>query len=412
MVEQVLAVIEEFGERMPGGFFIYRANEDEELLYANKAVCDIFGCEGLEDFKELTGFTFRGMVHPEDYATIRVSIEDQIRESQADLDSVEYRIVRKDGQVRWLDDYGHFVRFDDENSLYFVFVSDITDKRAQAESDKALRAAVIEALTKAYDSVWLIHDIQTERFELFRIDKEMEHLIPANIAMKIDKFSQALSFYSRLVLDEDRQQFLDAVTPECIVRNIENKLMYSVSFRRVFDEDVRHYRLEFTKLDLPNGKTGIVAGFKNVDEEVRRERQIQHSLDHRAAVIEALARSYDSVWLINDMETQQFELCRVENQTVHLTPAEDARMIPRYTDAFAYYSQYVLEEDRQRFLEAVTPKRVIENTYGMRTYSVPYRRVFEDGTRNYELEFSKLDIGNGETDFVVGFKNAEDSRKD
>ena len=49
--EQSLAVIEQIGEIMPGGFFIYKADEGEELLYANKAIYDIFGCESLDEFK-------------------------------------------------------------------------------------------------------------------------------------------------------------------------------------------------------------------------------------------------------------------------------------------------------------------------------------------------------------------------
>ena len=64
--EQTLSVIEELGGHMPGGFFVYRATPPEELLYANKPVFDIFGCGSLEEFKALTGYTFRGMVHPED----------------------------------------------------------------------------------------------------------------------------------------------------------------------------------------------------------------------------------------------------------------------------------------------------------------------------------------------------------
>ena len=140
----------------------------------------------------------------------------------------------------------------------------------QAESDKAIRSAVIEALTNAYDSLWLIRDVETQQFELYRIDPEMEHLMPAHMAVKIRRFSDALAFYSKLVLEEDRQRFLDSVTAENIVKNTSNSLIYSVPFRRVFDSEIRHYRVEFTRLDLPGGKTGIVGGFKNVDEEVKR----------------------------------------------------------------------------------------------------------------------------------------------
>ncbi len=276
--EQSLAIIEQFGEHMPGGFFIYKADEIGELLYANKAVCDIFGCDSLEAFKTHTGFTFRGMVHPEDYERVSASIKTQVNQSRSESDYVEYRIVREDGEIRWVDDYGHYVKSDVYKGLYYVFISDITDRHQQAESDKALRSAVIEALTRVYDSVWLIKDLQTQQFELFRIDEEMAHLIPASAAVKLTKFYDAFAFYSNLILEEDRKQFLDAVTPDEIVKNTEEKIIYSVPFRRVFESGIRHYRVEFAKLDLGNGKTGIVLGFKDVDDEVRKEQQIQQAL--------------------------------------------------------------------------------------------------------------------------------------
>ena len=257
--EQSLSIIEQFGEHMPGGFFIYRADEGEELLYANRAVFEIFGCDTLEQFKALTGFTFRCMVHPEDYERVAASINSQISENRSDQDHEEYRIIRRDGGVRWIDDYGHYVESEVYNGLFYVFVSDITDERERAESDKAVRSAVIEALTRVYDSVWLISDVKTQKFELYRIDENMVHLLPANVAVRLTRFSDAFAFYSKLVLEEDRQGFLEAVTPENIVRNTENRLIYSVPFRRVFETGTRHYRVEFAKLALPGGRTVTLA---------------------------------------------------------------------------------------------------------------------------------------------------------
>ncbi|MBO7703479.1 MAG: PAS domain-containing protein, partial [Solobacterium sp.] len=411
--EQSLSVIEQFGEHMPGGFFIYKADESEELLYANKAVFHIYGCETLEEFREFTGFTFRGMVHPEDYEAVSSLIKKQINESRSDLDYVEYRIIRKDGETRWIDDFGHYVESDVYHGLYYVFISDITDKHEQAESDKALRTAVIEALTRVYDSVWLINDIETERFELYRIDQEMAHLLPAQVAVKITKFSDAFAFYSKLVLEEDRERFLESVKAENIAKNTEDRVIYSIPFRRVFEKGIRNYRLEFAKLNLPGGKTGIVGGFRDVDEEVRKDQEIQHSLDLRSAVIEALTQVYDSVWLISDMETQKFELFRIDEKLVHLMPAQEAVKITRFSDAFAFYSNLILEEDQERFLESVTPEAIIRNTENRVIYSVPFRRVFENGIRYYRLEFAKLNLENGETDVVAGFKDVdEEVRKD
>ena len=77
--DATLHVIEEIGSHMPGGFFIYKAGGDEEILYANQAVFDIYRCKDLEEFKDLTGCTFRGMVHPEDYESVSGSISKQIK---------------------------------------------------------------------------------------------------------------------------------------------------------------------------------------------------------------------------------------------------------------------------------------------------------------------------------------------
>ena len=407
LIDHLLSKIEDFGGHIPGGFFVYKADGSEELLYANKEVWHIFGCGSLEDFRAYTGYTFRGMVHPDDYEKTAAAIRKSVEEGRSGLDSVEYRIVRKDGETRWIDDHSHYVKANTYRGLYYVFISDITGKYQQEESDKALRSAVIEALTKAYDSVWLISDAQTQQFELYRIDQEMVHLLPANTAVKLKKFYDAFTFFSRLVLEEDRQRFLEAVTPENIIKNMENTLIYSVPFRRVFDSGIRYYRVEFARLDLPGRKTGIVTGFKNVDEEVRKDQEIRQALNLRAAAIQVLTRPYDSVWLIKDLKTQRFELFRVDDTLAHLVPAREAAKLDRFYDAFTFYSKLVLEEDRDRFLEAVTPESILKNTESRSIYSVPFRRVFEDGVRNYCVEFARMDLGNGEINIVTGFKPIE-----
>lgn len=413
MIERMLTIIEQIGDHIPGGFYISKADGSGKLLYANKAVCDIFGCDDLEEFKAFTGFSFDGMIHPEDRAKVVDVVDRMEREGRFDHDSLEYRIVRKDGEIRWVKDYGQHMKSESNGGLYFVFITDITGKHLRAETDKALRSAVIEALTKLYGSVWLISDLETQQFELFRVDPEMTHRMPADAAAKFEKYYDAFVFYSRLVLEEDRQRFLEGVTPDNIAKNMADRMVYSVPFRRVYDDGVHYCRVEFTRLDLPGGKTGIVTGFKDVDEEVRRDQQIQHTLNMRAAVIEALTRAYDSVWIIRDLETQQFELFRVDEKMVHLMPAQAAAKISRFHDAFTFYSRLVVEEDRQRFLDAVSPGNIAEHTQGKAIYSVPFRRRFEDGVRNYRVEFTRLELASGEVNIVTGFKDVDgETQKD
>lgn len=145
-----LSTIEPILERMPGGFFIYHADGNEELLYLNSAVLRIFGCQTDEEFRELTGFTFRGMVHPDDIEEIENSIRNQIASSIYDFDYVEYRIVQKDGSIRWIADYGHFLHTEAYGDIFYVFIDDNTERMKHYMTEQVQRQNLLEsALSQA-----------------------------------------------------------------------------------------------------------------------------------------------------------------------------------------------------------------------------------------------------------------------
>ena len=167
--EQTLSVIEEIGGHMPGGFFIYQAETPEKLLYVNKAAINIFGCADLEDFKELTGYTFKGMVHPDDYQRISDSIVQQIGTNKDQMDYTEYRIIRKNGDVRWVDDYGHYTETKSYGGIYVVFISDITEKVLSQEKHQKDLDSMITAMASDYRSVYHV-DIDADDAVCYRAD--------------------------------------------------------------------------------------------------------------------------------------------------------------------------------------------------------------------------------------------------
>ncbi len=140
-----LSMIEPILEQMPGGLFIYHADGSEELLYINNAVLRIFGCQTKEEFRELTGFTFRGMVHPDDIEAIENSIQNQIANSIYDFDYVEYRIVQKDGSIRWVADYGHFLHTETYGDIFYVFIDDNTERMKHYMTEQVQRQNLLEA---------------------------------------------------------------------------------------------------------------------------------------------------------------------------------------------------------------------------------------------------------------------------
>ncbi len=323
LTEDTLSIIEEIGGHMPGGFFMYKAEEPEELIYANQPVFSIFGCADLEQFRAFTGYTFRGMVHPEDYDRITASIGQQIDTTEDQMDYAEYRITRRDGKVRWVDDYGHYCETEAYGGIYVVFISDITEKREQRETDKATRDAVISTLTNAYNTVWLISDVATEKSSLYHTDLDEIHSEAIRNALSHARYTDTKTEYvATMVAGEDQERMQKEIGLPYILKQFETKDQFSVSFIRELESGPRHYRIDIGKVFMPGGRIGVMMGFKDVDDEVRRSRAMQEALDDaRKAeaeyrqvaedrltyekVAQALAADYFSIYIV-DPDTEKF----------------------------------------------------------------------------------------------------------
>ena len=134
-------------EQMPRGFFIYKNDDTQEIIYANHAVYQIFGCANAAEFKELTGNAFSGMIHPDCYEEVMSSIERQINDVEnKNLDYVEFKIIGKDGSIRWVEDYGHATYMQGFGDVYYVFIGDITEQHLASERYNKLVAQKMEVL--------------------------------------------------------------------------------------------------------------------------------------------------------------------------------------------------------------------------------------------------------------------------
>lgn len=120
---------------MAGGFLIYRADAGEEILYVSEAVLNLYKCADIQEFRELTGSSFRGMVHPDDYIRVSREIESQIQASDNNTDFVEYRIIQKDGEICLVHDYGYLMKRDGEADVFYVFMADAEQRKMRWLSD-------------------------------------------------------------------------------------------------------------------------------------------------------------------------------------------------------------------------------------------------------------------------------------
>ncbi len=109
---------------LPGGVFVYESGGEERLTFADDNVVALFGCESYEDFYEYVGGSFPGMVHPEDLIKIQNQIKAQTSFEKRH-DYVRYRITTKQGQTRYIEDFGHLLHRADGKSYFYVFIVDV-----------------------------------------------------------------------------------------------------------------------------------------------------------------------------------------------------------------------------------------------------------------------------------------------
>lgn len=298
-----------FFDEMPGGFFIYRADEDERILYVNNAVLRIFGCHDREEFDKLTGGTFKGFVYPDDLQEVEESISVQISNSIYDFDYVEYRVLCKDGTIRWIEDYGHYIRSESAGGIFYVFIGDATEKRKAGiaekrqilrevkksrdqlsavikEYDKELslinqehlrRLEVIEGLGASYESILYV-ELNKNSLVFYRQSERAICLFDKRNGSF--KYSDSIDKYiDKWVFPEDREHMRHMMSAEYISSRLINDKAYSVNYRVTDGENLQYLQMRVVNVS-PDGSTAqVVIGFRRIDEEIHRETEHRNILE-------------------------------------------------------------------------------------------------------------------------------------
>ena len=286
--EETLNAIEEIGGHMPGGFFIYKAELPEELLYANRAVFNIYGCADLEEFREHTGYTFRGMVHPEDYEKISESIARQIKTRTDWMDYKEYRIIRKDGDIRWVDDYGRYAKTKRFGGVYVVFISDITEKVLSQKKHQKDLDSMITAMASDYRSVYHV-DIDADDAVCYRADPTDVNQPPEGIHFP---YSAWIREYCDLFVDREyKEGFLNFTNPDNMRLALANKDIIAYRYLARRNGNEYYEMLRMAGVRHPKDRDdhivhAIGLGFTDIDAEMRDALATNRALSEALAAAE------------------------------------------------------------------------------------------------------------------------------
>ena len=277
--------MEEIVTGIPGGFFIYESDEAGTILYVNDEVLRLFGCDSKEEFFELTGNTFSGMILKEDVERVQSSIALQIRESGSGMDYVEYRIKTKTGEIRWVEDYGHFVRNKGGHGVFYVFISDITERIADemqqkrqmellAEERKMLQRA-LESTIYSYVEIYMV-DFKRNEYHMIYPD--------SHNAQETGDYTAAIDRHVKTgrILEEEEGCVACLLHPQNVVKALREEDSVEFQYRRKL---IGHKQPEwcatvFTIVERVGGKPlSATLTIRSIEHIIQKEQQQRRLLE-------------------------------------------------------------------------------------------------------------------------------------
>ena len=289
---------------LPGGFFIYESGGDEKILFAEENVIRLYGCETLDEFREYTGNSFRGMVHPDDLHKIENEIQAQTMFGEKRHDYVRYRILTKKGETRYIEDFGHLLHGRKGKSYFYVFIVDVDENEYLNRNRNSFAEAEILSMNQETDPLTGLFNMsffyQSVQMKLAspRSRREDISIIHFDIPnFKLFNERNGFRLGDELLCDlakTIREEFQDGIA----ARFSEDHFLVCVSgAKQVILSKVEQVYKRILQSEETNKRVRIKAGIYYLDD---RMTEIGLACDHARLACNSIKRRHDVYYCIYD----------------------------------------------------------------------------------------------------------------
>ena len=228
---------------------------------------------------------------------------DFIREMQSDVITANLS-KRKNYYVRFMlkDSYNWYEvnmsDYDDTTKKLVMGVRNIDEvvreehqrEELKRELEAARQEQIINSLTQDFDCVSYI-DLNNDMKEMFcRTSPVFYNRIPA--WAKQGGFPMRIKVYADIfVVPEDKEKMLSEVETDVLLSKLKERPVYFVNFRIHVDDEIRYYQIKFNANVVHGEIQSIIAGFHDVDDEMREELKRQELLEEAKELAEAGSRA-------------------------------------------------------------------------------------------------------------------------
>ena len=314
-----------FFDTFNAGKWVYKVSADDEILSAEYSDA-VYRSTNAAATGRPMGWIER--VHPEDRARIlaqfMAAVKDHTQKTRYDVD---FRVIGRDGKIRWTKSAGKMLRRDDGTGEFFGMNIDITDEVEEQERFQAQKAETdqfISSFIKDYGTVFKVNRID----DTFQILKKTDQLC---IGMSFEHFSQVMEhLISEIVYGPDRDMVRRRSRRETVSRELKENRTYSIEYRVLMNGNTRWDRMTFSVLD----ETYVAVGF---------------AVGNREIILNHLQeREYENYYALFSIDLDTAQITMLKNDSGYATGTVDS-VVP-YSEAMKAFANTLEGDAREFFL--------------------------------------------------------------
>ena len=276
----------------------------------------------------------------------------------------------------------------------------------QANSALHEEMAISEALSQEYHSLFKI-DAVTGMMSLYRTDGLGMEIKLIKKLMKLGEYDGGIldRYIDNYIVPEDRERVRKVTRLEILQREVPEKGIFKVGFRRILNGIISFYEVNVVKVRDKNGAVMFILGMRDVDEEVTSRRRQARTMELQREIIEGLGAEYFLVLLVDpDLDTVEIFRENVGNgQTIarfcHDRSGQWSEIVQNYAN------EIVSESSREEFINMLSLDYIRREK---KDYSLIYEVLDGGKTVYYQMRVAFVYKKTGDRVAVIGTKSVDD----
>ncbi|MDD6190061.1 MAG: histidine kinase dimerization/phospho-acceptor domain-containing protein [Firmicutes bacterium] len=296
----------------------------------------------------------------------------------------------------------------------------LTTLLAQKEEIDA-QDSLIRALSLTYANVYSVN-IKTHEAVCYNMGASMTERYGQKFAS--GNYEDNIKTYiENDVLEEDRELF-DCVREAAKANSLlKDRIDYYFNYRVDREGIVEYYQCQLIKQN-PDSDIFII-GFKNIDEEKKKELAAQKKVETALAELEKVYRALKEESVVSDALSQEYcSLFKIDAQTGAMTlyRTDGIGMNPEMLGKLMelgdyekilsiYIDKFIVPEDRERIRQSTGLSVLMEKVPDIGVYKLGYRRNMNEVISYFEMNTVKTVDKDGKVTFILGMRDVDEEAR-